>query len=214
MKKIVLIIFALFSAYQLVAQSDSTSTTISSKPEKYQNTSIFGSSQFVGGFGALSTKVTQVDNEHIMMMGLKGAVVFGHNFNLGLAGYGFLNTSSLNSVDSIEYGGGYGGLYLEPVLWSKQPVHLAFPMIVGAGGVSTGLYGGKSNSNDYDWSNENSSAFFVFEPGVVVEFNIIENVRFDIGGTYRFTYGLDLPDVSSNVLDAWAIDFTLKVGVF
>ena len=211
MKKLSILLLALVIGNSLFSQTDSTSTTISSKKVPYESKSIFGSGKLVGGFGALSVKGTSIDNSDVMMMGLKGGFVFGHNLNVGIAGYGFLSPMELSSTDTIEYAGGYGGLYFEPVLWADKVVHLAFPVIVGAGGMGRNIstYGYGNNAYVQD-----GSGFFVFEPGAVVEFNIVNNVRLDIGGTYRFTYGLSLPEVSSDVLNNWSLEFTVKIGAF
>jgi len=224
MKIFTITLFTLFLSSQMIAQNDTTSTTISSgidtssstissKEEPYKSNSIFGSGELVGGFGALSIKGSRVDDTDVLLMGVKGGFVLGHNLNIGLAGYGFVTQMNLQDKGFLKYGGGYGGLYFEPVIWSDKVVHLAFPVIIGGGGM--GSYINYSGNDPYeDIYVQDVSGFFVFEPGAMVEINIIKNIRLDLGGTYRLTYGLDLPNVSNDVLNNWTVECTLKIGAF
>ena len=219
MKNLTLIIITLLAVVGLNAQdstsvADTSMTTISSQKDKpnYESKSLFGSGKLVGGFGALSVKGTTIDGKETMAMGIKGAFVLNHNFNIGIAGYGFLSPVKLSAVDSIDYAGGYGGLFVEPVIWSDKVVHLAVPIIVGGGGIANTITNTPYGYNDQYY--QDASGYFVFEPGLMVEINMIKNMRLDIGGTYRWTYGLALPGVESDILNDWSLEFAIKIGAF
>lgn len=110
--------------------------------------------------------------------------------------------------------GGYGGLVIEPIIGAKWPVHVSIPILIGAGGV--GLI--RNNYLKPDWEenyyHEDVDAFFVIEPGIEVELNMVKFMRLAIGGYYRYTSDLHLADTKSNVLDGFSVGLTMKFGKF
>ena len=167
-------------------------TDISSTDEMQ---TIFGNSatQSIGGFGAFETGYTRVNNLDAIYIGGRGALLINHSLAIGAGGKGFISESVYdnNLQNDYEYSGGYGGLIIEPILAWRQPVHVTFPIMVGAGGISYIKHWG-----EYDYENsyidEDSYAFFVFEPSVEIEFNIIKWMRLAITGSYRYTSDIDL----------------------
>lgn len=157
---------------------------------------IFGTAnmQSIGGYGALSAGYTKVHNLDAVAFGARGAVVINHNLALGLGGHGFVSESrnEVNLGDDFNFAGGYGGIYFEPIVGWKQPIHLSFPILVGAGGI--GYFKHWDNNDNYDEDNydEDSYAFFVVEPGVEVEFNLVKFMRLAIYGNYRYTSDIKL----------------------
>ena len=57
-------------------------------------------------------------------------------------------------------------------------------------------------------------AFFVVEPGIELEVNVIKLVRFGVGASYRYTTDLDLPGTGKGALRGLNAGFTVKVGRF
>ncbi len=68
-----------------------------------------------------------------------------------------------------------------------------FPVLVGAGGVASIV-----DRYYYSWDDEyyyetlDSEAYFVFEPGVEVEFNMVKFFRIGLGASYRITSDVKL----------------------
>ena len=219
MKRITILgLFALLFSTVALAQDDSDEIkTLFSSNGNRSN----------GGYGGLMINYGTINDEPAIFMGAKGGWVIDHSFTLGLAGYGFLADPTADiKLDNEKYQltGGYGGLLLEPVVWSKQPIHFAFPIIIGAGGVGYVNHWDNWNdkdSEDYINNYEDSDAFFVLEPGVEIEINILKYFRIAINGSYRYTSNIDLrykeddvPIFGDDILRGWSCGLTFKFGKF
>lgn len=176
-----------------------------------------------GGYGGLSVAYSNIDERDAILVGGRGAWLINHKVGIGLAGYGFLTESRFDNVLNNRYqlAGGYGGLFLEYILNPKSPIHLSFPLTIGAGGVTYTRNNG-TFLNDIDgFYGEDSEAFFVVEPGVEVEINLIKFMRIAFGASYRYTsnIGLNYFDGSGAILEEEALrgfnaGITLKFGKF
>jgi hypothetical protein len=171
-----------------------------------------------GGYGAFSFGYTTIDSKSALLMGLKGAWVIDHHFAIGLAGYGFFNNLSKTQNSNDYYlGGGYGGFYFEPIVAPKSSVHVSFPIFIGGGGVTTFPQNyWEYNFYPYGWDYD---AFFVFEPGVELEFNLVKFFRLAVGASYRLTNGVILQNnyysrIPTNALNAFNFYVIFKFGKF
>ena len=179
---------------------------------------LFDSHSGNGGYGAFSIGYTQINGQDAILMGGRGEWVIGHGFGLGLGGYGFVNDPIYNPLDELNYSlaGGYGGLIMEPIIVGWFPVHLAFPVLIGAGGVASTSY--SSNWNDpydyYDGYVEDATAFFVAEAGVEVEFNLVRFFRLAVFGSYRYTTDIIMENAATDALRGWSAGMTFKFGSF
>lgn len=172
-----------------------------------------------GGYGSFGVGYTTIDSKDALIINVKGAWVVNHTIGFGLAGYGFYNNLNKSNNDQEQYlAGGYGGFYFEPVAFSKSPVHLSFPILIGGGAASTipNNYLDNPNSNyNYDYD-----VFFVLEPGVELEFNMVKFFRLALGATYRYTNGVKLeypglePEIPINALDGFNFYMNFKFGKF
>ena len=172
-----------------------------------------------GGYGSFGIGYTQIDGKNAMQLSFKGAWVIDHHIALGLAGYSFFNNLDKKSDNSNEYflAGGYGGFYFEPILFPQSSVHLSFPILIGGGGVSTvpeNYWDSNYNRYNYDYD-----VFFVFEPGVEIEFNVVKFFRLAVGASYRLTNGVILKypfgnDVDVNALNGFNFYVSFKFGKF
>jgi hypothetical protein len=171
-----------------------------------------------GGYGAFSIGYTRINDKDAMIMGGRGEWVIGHGFGLGIGGYGFLNDATYNPVDQLNYSlaGGYGGLVMEPILFGWFPVHVAFPILVGAGGVANTSY--SSDWYDpYEYGNgyvEDAAAFFVADMGMELEFNLVRFFRLALYGSYRYTSDIIMENTPSDALRGWSAGMTFKFGSF
>ncbi len=171
-----------------------------------------------GGYGAFSIGYTRINSRDAIIMGGRGEWVIGHGFGLGMGGYGFVNDPIYNAVDELNYSlaGGYGGLIMEPILFGWFPVHLSFPILVGAGGVANTSYSSDWHDPYEYWDGyvENATAFFVAEAGVELEFNLVRFFRLSLFGTYRYTSNIIMENASSDALRGWNVGMTFKFGSF
>ncbi len=180
---------------------------------------IFSKNKSNGGYGALSFGYTQIDGKDAFISGARGAFIFDHSFAIGLGGYGFVNNLDYHTFwenHPLEYTlvGGYGGIFVEPIVAGRMPVHLSFPVLFGMGGVAlVEDYGW--NSWDYQPFNElDHDVFFVFEPAVELEFNLTRWFRTAASVSYRYTSNIDLFETDADVLRGLNFGLTCKFGKF
>ncbi|MCT4643460.1 MAG: hypothetical protein N4A74_00630 [Carboxylicivirga sp.] len=153
-----------------------------------------GKDQSHGGYGAIMVNYSQVMDRDALLVGGRGAWIINHNLGLGLGGYGLMTDPKHDNILNHEYSllGGYGGLLIEPIVGAKSPVHLSFPILIGAGGVAyTKHWQEYENGHDYE-EYEDSDAFFVLEPGVELEFNMLKFFRLGLSVSYRYTSDIKL----------------------
>ncbi len=159
-----------------------------------------------GGFGGPVIKYTQINGESGLLVGGRGGWIINHTFVLGGGGYGLvtdLKTASPPSTlilplyyTDIYINFGYGGIELEYIIQSDQLLHFSVYTLIGAGSVSFkaeetyDLY--QVDLREYDYP---TNTFFVFEPAVNAELNIVSFMRLCAGFSYRFISGVDLVDL-------------------
>lgn len=173
-----------------------------------------------GGFGAFLEFNTQplfIQNQPGIMMGGGFSLVFGHSLNLGFAGYGLVSDiqSSVADTNGNFYylQNGFGGMTIEPVLFSKKLIHVSFPVLFGMGATSL-TQGSLYNSDTYDASWYNTEMYFIARPGVNVEINLLRVLRLDLGIAYRFSSGYQLQNISSGQLSGLSGNIGIKLGWF
>jgi hypothetical protein len=195
------------------------SCTYSQEKEKEIET-IFSGVSSNGFYGGLSLGYSEIDDRHAFMVGARGAWIINHSLAVGLGGKVFANEYEYNVLEGedVNLQGGYGGLLIEPILAGQQRIHLAVPILIGAGGiVHADEYHHDRYYDDYhshrDYIND-SEAFFVLEPGVELELNLFRFFRVSLGGYYRYTSEIDLYDTPSDALNGFSYEIAFKFGKF
>ena len=169
-----------------------------------------------GVYLGLTTEFGEVDGKNAYLAGLKVAYVANRQFEIGFAGkflyseQDIFNTNTYLTEDLI---GGYGGIHLEPILFSKSKINLSFPLLIGVGAVG---YVNVDDNYDYnDNLNEDDfDAFFIVEPGVSLLFNINRYLQLEAGMNYRFSSGIDLNPGNLDNINGFSAGIGIKVGVF
>jgi len=180
-----------------------------------------------GGYGAIMVEYAQIDNKDAVIVGGRGGWIINHRLVLGLAGKGIASNISYpydannyDLLDKFYLNGGYGGLLIEPIIAPFSPVHVSFPVIIGAGGVAYSLKSKFQNNYDNNyWETIDASAFFVVEPGIELNLNLVKFMRISFGGYYRFTSGLSLENpygekAATDILDGFSAGIAFKFGKF
>jgi len=192
--------------------------------EEFQT--LFGSDYSSGGYGAPEFRFGNVNGNMSLLFGGRGGWVIGNKFVLGGGGYGMTSNNILDNNQLLEgdstqlkLGMGYGGLMLEYILNPHKAFHLSFPVIIGAGGasVSNKIYDPHNNANYEDWTNYNiveSSGYFIVEPGINVDINVIKFMRISAGVNYRFITGTNLERINDSDLSGVSFNFGIKFGKF
>jgi hypothetical protein len=178
-----------------------------------------GQNNSVGGYGSISIKYTEVDDRDAFVFGARAGIIMGHMMTLGLGGAGFFNDVHYDAAldQDISLAGGYGGFFFEPILMPKYPVHVSFPILIGAGGLAVVSVNDEDDWND-NYKSEASDAFLVIEPGIEIELNVTKFFRFCVGGYYRYTSDVDIEDpmfdVPKDILKGFSGGVTFKFGKF
>ena len=171
-----------------------------------------------GFYFGFHTEYSQVAGYDAFGAGGTLAYIANHGLAVGFSGKGFfteLYETLPGSTPSYGYNGGYGGILIEPILFPRYPVHVAFPILLGGGGIARSIITDYSYPYDHtDMYVENAEAFLIAEPGVEIEFNVSRWMRLAVGGSYRFTTALDNSSFSSNPMDGFTAGFSFKFGKF
>jgi hypothetical protein len=171
-----------------------------------------------GGFGALSFRASEFNNKDIILAGIRAGWIINRAIAIGFEGHGVIPTAEYENIDPnlglrSRLVGGYGGLFLEPIILSNKLVHLTFPVAGGAGWLGY-IVDWEQNRHYYFHDLIDDDVFWYIEPGAAIELNVARNFRINMGATYRFTENLELISTSSSAFEAWNYFLTLKFGRF
>lgn len=206
MKKIVTFCICLLIATTSWAQNRGNSGDIKT---------LVGQTRHFGFYGGLSFKTSKLKNENIMMAGVKVGGIINRTLGIGFEAHGLIPYSAsdqyINGEEVIPLGG-YGGLVLEPILFSNKAIHFTFPISGGAGWL--GYH--EDWGNDFSSSSEliEGDVFWYVEPGANLEFNISKSFRVDLGVSKRFVQDLELVNTSADDFSKLNYSLTLKFGRF
>jgi hypothetical protein len=178
---------------------------------------LLGRNRAGGVYSAFGIGYSEIDNRDAVLLSGRFGWIASHSFGVGLGATGFINEYHYEpSLDrDVFLAGGYGGLYLEPILFPRFPVHLSFPVLFGAGGISYVSKESDLNNNLI----EDSEAFLLIEPAAEIELNITRFFRFAIGASYRYPTSFDVglsgtPSAGTESIKGVSYTATLKFGKF
>jgi hypothetical protein len=219
MKKISLAIMLALFATALFAQDEKSNTTGDDMNTLFGK----GNNTTVGWFVGPTGGYTRFCSSDVALAGIEAGMVINHHFTIGLTGTGVANSDYLtynNIVDtaSVRLEGCYGGLLLEYTLFPKSVIHVTFPLMIGGGQMSYITTNGNESwdeeGSDCDNRKIDEDNFFVVEPGVKAEINILKFMRFGVGVSYRYTPDLDMINTSSSFINNFTASASLKFGKF
>lgn len=218
MKRITLFMAFVFMMMMVNAQEETKKSN-----DDFQT--LFGNSEKtqIGWFVGIDPGYTQFDKRDVWMGGLSGGVIINHRFTVGLTGRGWCNRdgmyySNVTDTAGAYLEGGYGGLLLEYTLFPKSVVHVTFPVMIGVGGASYVTSKEYLEWDEDEWDTHHltidSDAFFVIEPGVRAEFNLLKFMRLNAGISYRYVGDLQLINTSKDLMNNFTATVGLKFGKF
>lgn len=177
--------------------------------------SLFSKENEIKGFGGVDMHVTDLYKERTLMLGAYGGAIINKHVMFGLAGYGIATENQFRgaSGDMLNMEGGYGGLYLGGIIFPNEVVHLAVPVLFGAGALHIVDKQYFPTALDKEYVLE-STALFVVKPSVQLEVNITQFLRIGVGASYRYIRGSDLRNISDDELTEWGGTFSVRVGRF
>lgn len=175
------------------------------------------------------------------MAGVSAMVHFNKKFGIGAAAYSTLAENfaptSLNAGKALALNNVYGGLKLEFTPKPDAKVHVSFPLLVGVGMAwvdSVNSLDGQeqdystdpipemeNDREDHESRDGNGSDYFVIQPGVNLEMNLLRYVKFTLGASYRIvpTVSQDnaittIPTLTASQLGGVNVSAGLRIGLF
>jgi hypothetical protein len=200
----------------IIKEAPELPTKSSKAKDDYEIKTLFGGKHKANGaYGALMFNYGEMTNEAMFFMGARGCWVFNHAFSMGLGGYGLTNALSYEQFSGGPHtliNGGYGGLFLEPIIGSKLPIHVALPILLGVGGVEyADIY---YDNGDYWTDATHSDVILVVEPGISVEINMTKFFRLGLNASYRYIEGVTFSNINETSLDGFSGGLSMKFGKF
>jgi hypothetical protein len=173
---------------------------------------LFGKDRSHGKYGSLSLGYSGIDNRQTLVFGQKVTWLPAHMIGIGMGINEFISEYRYDPVSGHDKYllGGYGGMYVEPILLPRMPIHASFPILMGIGGMSL-MY----SDNDFLDSNmlDEFQTFLILEPGAEIELNITRSLRLAAGITYRFTTPFELKSPESFTTDVESLrSLTFKLA--
>lgn len=177
-----------------------------------------GPGSHFGFYFGFTTGYSRIDGYDAVNAGASVALIANQSLAVGFSGKGFVSEpfrGEAGTSGKYNYAGGYGGLLIEPILFPKRPVHLSFPVLLGAGGVARNRVSDFYHPYEYDdiFIND-AEAFLIAEPGVEIELNVARWLRMGMGVSYRIVSSFDSGDFGARELDGFNSGLSLKVGLF
>lgn len=143
-----------------------------------------------------NVQYAEVLGEHTVFSSLKAGVVFNNSWIFGLHGGASLmeiprRMDPINNAEFLEFS--QGGLYVEYRIMPHRLVHLSIP-------INVGVLHSESEFHQYGpwgpYGEDNEYVNFYLEPGINLEVNISQYLKFQIGGSYRFNDAMFAPSNS------------------
>jgi hypothetical protein len=176
-----------------------------------------------GGYGAFTMGYSVIDDRSSFEFGFRGMWIMNHTIALGIGGSGFMTQPVYDPGDDTDnfLSGGYGGLIIEPIVIPLEPVHVAFPILIGGGGISRI----KTDWDDWDdweeWEDymPPTQFYMLIQPGAEVELNVTHFFRIGLGASYRIPIEIynttpEVPELSPQAVKGFVFGMSFKFGKF
>lgn len=215
MRKIIVLIMFIFVSVPIISQTNEQETLFDSDEITF------------GGYGGPEVRFTEFNNDFGVLVGARGGLIVNSVFTVGLAGYGLVTSHVVDGYQGVPYKGldsnaylriGYGGLHLGVIVEPNKLIHITAGILIGAGGAAytTPYYyewEGKHDRDDYFRTYERS-AFFVAEPQLSAELNLLKFMRMEVNAGYRLISGVSLPNTTNRDLSGFSGSIIIKFGKF
>jgi hypothetical protein len=183
---------------------------------------LFHSNRPSGGYAAISNKFTAIRGEYANIAEVYGGWFIHRRFLLGIGAAASTNNLevpfqfSTAPLRNMSWQYGQLGLMTEYVFWSNRVVHLNLTLF--SGGGFTVQYEREDidewdNYDDEDVDHD-ENYFYVMEPGIQLELNVLKWMRLSPGVTYRRAFGSEGRGLRDEDLSDWSYNISLKFGKF
>ena len=175
----------------------------------------------IGGFGGPTAAWTTFNGENAALLGGQGALLINSKYYVGLGGAGIVTEHNPNFFSLDEVNGrmemGYGGLLVGAIINSDDVMHTAADVLVGGGSLVYSYRNFNSSAQHDDWYSDRDyedDPFFMVQPMLHVELNMMKWWRVSLDGGYRFVTGVDKFNMSNEDLSGPVAGMTFRFGKF
>lgn len=185
------------------------------KPAKIHSFGIYIAPEFQYG---------QMDNAFTAFSGGSAMLLFNRRLAVGVTGQHNMDRNfSPSNVSPLVVRSAFGGGKVEYTLRPDKAVHISFPLVIGMGmaradSVRTRLpepvHG--HNNGGFNGRNQHGPDYWVIQPGVQLEANVLRNVQVFAGVNYRISSNTrnNNTTLPNDVLQGVAISAGVKLGFF
>jgi hypothetical protein len=192
---LIVVIMILFASQTLAQSTISTDTAskLHSKKEASQKKKPFKMTTLTfGGNGALFTRI---NNQNTIMTGGRGSATFNHRYTIGGGGWGMTKGVEVKSNNPDTYAFakmGYGGIDFGYLFFPGEKLNIGTKLLIAGGAVFKETVP-ESNNNGF-------RMFPVLEPSIYYQISLGKLFRFEMGASYRYIWGTNLPYASDRDL--------------
>ncbi len=195
--------------------SDNKTDVVIRKRPSDEIKTLSGKSSHNGFFMGLSFRYNQnFRGKALIVPGFRMGWIANRRLGLGIEAHGIAPTTLYDNIeaDRVFYPtGGYGGMFIEPIIGSNKAIHLTFPIHAGAGWMG---YLTDWNAAVQPNKLAHHDVFWYVEPGANLEVNVSKHFRLGFGASYRVADDLDLPNTMHYGFSSFNYSFSFKVGRF
>jgi hypothetical protein len=197
--------------------------TGSAQEEPGKMKTLSGPESSSGGYGGFTMGYSVIDDRSAFEFGFRGMWIMNHTIAMGFGGTGFMNQPVYDVVDGTDnfLTGGYGGFIIEPIVIPLQPVHIAFPILIGGGGITSIRtdWDGWDNWDEFEDYIPPTQLFMLIQPGAEIELNVTNFFRMGFGASYRIPIELyhtthEVPELSPQAVKGFVFGISFKFGKF
>lgn len=182
---------------------------------------IFKSGVSNGGYGVVSNKFTSIHGSFANMPEVYGGWFIGKKFLFGVGGGATTNfipvpaEKSARPTQRMSYLYGQAGLVNELVIASNSPIHPVLHIFNGAGFT---LQYERPRWNDFDNTVHDEEVhdiqwYYVTEPTIQIELNLLKWMRISPGFSYRFAFDNESRKLDKDVSGP-SVSIAMKFGKF
>lgn len=193
------LILTVFFAGEMLAQNSKPDTVstgyekniTSPKTRKFKMTTL--------AFGGNGASLTKVSNQFTIMTGGRGSATFNKRYTIGGGGWGMVKgievTSDVEGIYNFVKMG-YGGIDFGYLIYPGEKYILGTKLLIAGGAVIKETVPETKNSD--------FKMFPVLEPTVYYQIALGKLFRFEMGASYRYIWGTNLPYISDENLSGFS----------
>ena len=157
-------------------------------------------------FGGNGLNITRINNKFTIMTGGRGSATFNDRYTIGGGGWGMIKGVQLENSDEGRYNFvklGYGGVDFGYLIIRSEKFNLGTRLMVAGGALFTETVP-ESKEKEF-------RMFPVLEPATYYQISLGKLFRLEMGASYRFIMGINMPNISNKEINGFSIYMGLLV---